>query len=647
VRRSEAHYRGLESVSESGLSHLRQPTLMNVLLGRLRDVIDADSAAILLLDAGERYLIMYATQGAEEAAALQVRIPVGEGVVGQIVASGEPLLVNDLHEVAVADPFLREHLRSLVGAPLQVEGHVFGAIHVDSTEPRHFVEADIARVQEAADRIALALDRARLYQAAEQARQEAQQLARRLEAMQAITDEALLHTSMSPLINGLMARVRDALDADNVAILLPMPDGRELTLFTAHGPEAALADRVRVPMGRGVAGTIAATRAPLVLDDVSKVEVANPFLHEQVASLVGVPILVEQRLIGVIHVDSFTPRHFTQDDLRLLQLVADRVGLAIDRARIYEKEQQARAGAEEYARKQDEFLGIASHELRTPLTSMTANLQMARRLLKRQRSQVERGGTEKPASTSGAAEAGSDLSALVDRLDMLIERTERSTGRLVRLVNDLLDVSRIQAGKLEFQLQVIDLLKVVREVVEEQRSMHPERDIRLRLPEHQEGRELQERHGRHAGHAGHGRRESAQGREDMAAPVLADPDRLDQVLINFLTNALKYSAGDQPVEVQLTRDAGEGADARPSARVAVQDWGPGIPPEELEHLWERFHRVKGIEVQSGSGVGLGIGLYIARGIVERHDGTLGVSSTVGEGSTFWFALPLVEPAAAE
>jgi len=324
--------------------------------------------------------------------------------------------------------------------------------------------------------------------------------------------------------------------------------------------------------------------------------------------------------------------------------VADRVGLAIDRARIYEKEQQARAEAEEYARKQDEFLGIASHELRTPLTSMSANLQMARRLLKRQRSQVERGGTEKPASTGGAAEAGGDLSALVDRLDMLIERTERSTGRLVRLVNDLLDVSRIQAGKLEFQLQVIDLLKVVREVVEEQRSMHPERDIRLRLPEHQEGRELQERL---AGHAGHERQESAQGREDMAAPVLADPDRLDQVLINFLTNALKYSAGDQPVEVQVTRDAGEGADARPSVRVAVQDWGPGIPPEELEHLWERFHRVKGIEVQSGSGVGLGIGLYIARGIVERHGGTLGVSSTVGEGSTFWFALPLVAPGETE
>jgi signal transduction histidine kinase len=622
---------------------------MNVLLGRLRDVMDADSAAIVLLDADERYLLMYATQGAEEAAASQVRIPVGEGVAGRIVASGEPLLVGDLREVAVADPFLREHLHSLVGAPLQVEGHVFGAIHVDSTEPQHFVEADIARVQEVADRIALALDRAHLYQSAEQARQEAQQLARRLEAIQAITDEALLHTSMSPLINGLMTRVRDALDADNVAILLPTLDGRELTLFTAHGPEAALADRVRVPMGRGVAGTIAATHAPLVLDDVSKVEVANPFLHEQVASLVGVPILVEQRLIGVIHVDSFTPRRFTQDDLRLLQLVADRIGLAIDRARIYEKEQRARAEAEEYARKQDEFLGIASHELRTPLTSMTANLQMARRLLKRQRSQVERGGTEKPASIGGA-EAGGDLSALVDRLDMLIERTERSTGRLVRLVNDLLDVSRIQAGKLEFQLQVIDLLKVVREVVEEQRSMHPERDIRLRLPEHREGRELQERHGRHAGHAGHaghGRQESAQGREGMAAPVLADPDRLDQVLINFLTNALKYSAGDQPVEVQVTRDAGEGAGARPSVRIAVQDWGPGIPPEELEHLWERFHRVKGIEVQSGSGVGLGIGLYIARGIVERHGGTLGVSSTVGEGSTFWFALPLVEPGETE
>ncbi len=116
-----------------------------------------------------------------------------------------------------------------------------------------------------------------------------------------------------------------------------------------------------------------------------------------------------------------------------------------------------------------------------------------------------------------------------------------------------------------------------------------------------------------------------------------DADRVGQVVTNYLTNALKYSPDDAPVTVALTRDAG-------MWRVSVRDRGPGIPPDELPHIWERFHRVRGIEVQSGSGVGLGLGLHISKNIVERQEGAVGVESTVGVGSEFWFSLPALDDA---
>jgi signal transduction histidine kinase len=117
--------------------------------------------------------------------------------------------------------------------------------------------------------------------------------------------------------------------------------------------------------------------------------------------------------------------------------------------------------------------------------------------------------------------------------------------------------------------------------------------------------------------------------------LLADADRIGQVITNFLTNALKYSPEDQPVAVQVRT---HGA----TVRVEVRDHGPGIAAEYHARLWERFFRVPGINHQSGSGLGLGLGLHICQTIIERHHGTVGVTSAPGKGSAFWFTLPLAQ-----
>jgi signal transduction histidine kinase len=155
-------------------------------------------------------------------------------------------------------------------------------------------------------------------------------------------------------------------------------------------------------------------------------------------------------------------------------------------------------------------------------------------------------------------------------------------------------------------MQHCDLTEIVRQCVEEQRVAQPMRHVTLTLPS-----------------------------EAASIPVLADPDRIGQVVTNYLSNALKYSAEDRPIGVELRQSAG-------LAWVRVTDEGPGLSPEAQQRVWERFYRAEGIEVQSGSEVGLGLGLYISRQIIERHGGQVGVESAPGQGSVFWLTLPLAE-----
>jgi signal transduction histidine kinase len=249
--------------------------------------------------------------------------------------------------------------------------------------------------------------------------------------------------------------------------------------------------------------------------------------------------------------------------------------------------------AEAANRAKDEFLSHAAHELKTPLTALLGNLQLAEFRLQHILS-----GTE-----GATAEVATTLAAVQD----FHRRAERQIDRLTRLVNDLLDVSRIQGHRLELRLEPCDLVAIVHEAVEEHRQAAPTRTIRLDVS------------------------------QGEAVPVIADADRIRQVVINYLTNALTYSRADQPIDVGLQADGG-------MARVWVHDEGPGVPAADQHRIWERAYQVAGLKPQSGSHVGLGLGLYISRSIIAHHHGQVGVESTLGHGATFWFTLPLAGPA---
>jgi signal transduction histidine kinase len=277
----------------------------------------------------------------------------------------------------------------------------------------------------------------------------------------------------------------------------------------------------------------------------------------------------------------------------LLLLVIVRQGITTLENEQLRRDQEA-ARAEEAAlheanARMDAFLGIASHELRTPLTTLKLHLQLARRRFRRLEPQI-------------TALAPGTINTLL-MLDEQLAQTESQTRRLTRLVNELLDSSRIQSERLELHRAPAELAAIVSEAVEEQRQAAPERTIRLLLS------------------------------AESVVPVFVDADRIGQVVTNFLINALKYSLADCPVEAGVRVEEKQGY-------VWVRDQGPGLPPAEQAHIWERFYRAPGIVVQSGSGVGLGLGLYISKTILEQHGGKIGVNSAPGEGATFWFTLPL-------
>ncbi len=305
------------------------------------------------------------------------------------------------------------------------------------------------------------------------------------------------------------------------------------------------------------------------------------------------PMFVGDQLVGILALDYGGVEHeYTEEETALAGAIAKLAALVIERERLlYER---AKAQANELAlreanRRMDEFLGMAGHELRTPLTAISGNIQMAQRQVKKS---IDENGTY----------AG-DLPGKLEMIRNLLDRAERQVRLQNRLVGDLLDISRIQANKIALNLGSCDLVAIVREAVQDQCILVPARSIRLHVP------------------------------SETTVPVVADADRIGQVFTNYLTNALKYSAVDRPIEVFL---AIEGQ----MARASVHDEGPGLSPTEQQAIWERFYQVDRIKVQSGSGTGLGLGLHICRMIIEQHQGQVGVQSSPGEGSTFWFTLPL-------
>jgi signal transduction histidine kinase len=262
-----------------------------------------------------------------------------------------------------------------------------------------------------------------------------------------------------------------------------------------------------------------------------------------------------------------------------VRLVAHEIARALSNLRSREEarrrvEMQATLDREAAESKlKDVFMGLASHELRSPLSCFKLDVELIHH----------------------------EIEARDVQFAKKFARLQRSIDWMARLVDDLLSYSSLSSGKLQLLPERCDLREICRTAAEAQEAV-TRRAATLTVP-------------------------------DAEVVVVADADRVGQVVANLLSNAFKYSTADRPVTLTLTT-------AEREANVTVRDQGAGIPPEALDHVFEQFYRTPGVGVRSGSYVGLGLGLFLARAIVEQHGGRVRVESVVGQGSAFSFTLPL-------
>jgi signal transduction histidine kinase len=388
--------------------------------------------------------------------------------------------------------------------------------------------------------------------------------AERLRRLQAVTDVALAHLALDELLNELLVRIRDALDADTAAILLLDDTGKDLVARAAKGIEEEVERGVRIPVGKGFAGRIAAYRHAVVLDDVDHADVLNPILREKgIKSMAGVPLIAHgDLLLGVVHVGTLTPRKFTPGDVELLEVVAQRAAVAIDRSIAHEQ-------VVRLTELQRDFVALAAHELRTPATTVYGL-----------------------AATLARRELDADLQ--VELIETLYEQSERMS----RLVEQLLDMSRLDAASIEVSPQLVALGPELEEIV---RTMAGDRreEVIIDAPETER--------------------------------AVADRMVLERVVGNLLTNALSYGAPPVRVSARQTDT---------HLRITVSDSGVGIDPQFVPHLFERFRRS---DQALAKVKGAGLGLSIARSYARAHGGDLLYHAGGESGAMFELVLPHTTP----
>ncbi|MDC3955966.1 ATP-binding protein [Polyangium jinanense] len=506
------------------------------------------------------------------------------GSARAMLEAGQPLVLNEIDHATLASFTTNkkdaEELASLGTHALLLvslrgrDQRLGTLVFLRDVTQRGFDEDDRAFAERFAQRLAGDLDNARLYRELERAEASQRFLGDAAERLAGSLDFEELVRLVPHLALPFLA---------DWCVIYLFEDGQMRRFSVAHVDPSrepfivATAERYP-PGGKQPGAEPARTLKPVlnpVVDDALLDRVCVDADHKALARRIGtasamaVPVRARGRVLGSISLGRGSDRpRYQSHDLTVAIALADRVGIALDNARLYQEAQAA-------LRARDEFLSIASHELRTPLTTVCLSVDLLARGL----------------------QTGWSLDACIAR----VEGTQKQLARLKRLVDGLLDVSRIAAGKLILELGEVDLCALCGEIVE-----------RIAEEARRVGSELCFR-------------------GSCARTIRADAMRLEQVLTNLLTNALRYAA---PAKVHVQVEVGD-----EGARLSVRDEGMGISSADLGRIFDRFERGG----TSGAHGGLGLGLYIARQICEAHGGTIRAFSEPGRGAEFVITLPVEPP----
>jgi signal transduction histidine kinase len=548
--------------------------MLNTVIRCGMELLQMDSGAIVLLDE-ERgvYTLRAAVRlpGAVEG----VAISAADGIVGRVVREKCFVMLVEPPLFDLAALNAAGYARAF-GSPVVLEGKVFGVLHLQTyDDQRRLTRWEEEALEVLSQQLAVALRNVRLFE-------ESEKRARRLELLNQSIDQMNQKLFEPELLDVVATALTGNLGFAAAQVWLLEPSDGALWRRASHhttGEPPPVSGRVE--RGMSEIGQVAELRVPIVTNDPAnhrQVGLSPWMTEEGIQAFAGFPLVVGEQLLGVLAV--YHRRPLDRNTIELLTLFAQHAATAIQEAHLFHlaTEQTARLTAlnvelQRANQHKAEFLANMSHELRTPLNSILGFSQL---LLE------------------------GDGGVLTGDQRQDVDIIAQNGQHLLALINDLLDISKLEAGKAQLHRGEVEVEPLISECVESVRSLAKTKKLDL----------------------------SASVSAEVGR-VFADGPKLKQVLLNLLGNAIKFT---ETGSVRITAER-QGAELR----VSVRDTGIGVPVEDTERIFESFQQGK--SGMSGKYQGTGLGLAICRQLVEMHGGRIWVKSTAGQGSTFTFTIP--------
>ena len=522
---------------------------------------------------------------AELAMRLQKLPRPGPTSVNEVVRTGQSVFVSHITETNLQKGAgTEEHLELLRGlglqsfmvVPLRAGDRILGALTCVTATAARLDERDLHMAEELGRRAGTAMENARLYEEAQRARLAAEKSAARASLIQEITAAFSEAPTPSIVVEVMMSLGTKALGAAAALVHELNQAGDELDLVRSFGyPEELLAGYRQIPLAAKLPlAEVVRTGRPMFFKKREELDVPYPVLVREIipfASSAVLPLQVEGRKLGALGMSFVEAQDFDEAERDFMVTLSRLCAQALERANLYEAAQRARAEAESARRTRENLLAVVSHDLRNPLSAI--------------------------ATTATLLAKGDPLREPTGRTNKYGSNILRAAQRMDRLIVDLLDLAKIESGRLVIEPQMHDVASIVKDSVDILAPVATGRGLALTADV-----------------------------PSSDVRIFCDRERVLQVLSNFIGNALKFTSEGGAITVTAAEREGE-------TTFSVADTGCGIAGDELPHIFDRYWQAKSARD------GIGLGLSIAKGLVEAHGGRIWVESKIGQGTTFFFTLP--------